>query len=156
MAGMTAVLTLFPKVPIPGTQGYIHLGDAGITFTALTLGPFTAAIAGGLGTAVADLLSGYAQWSPISLVVHGVQGLVAGLLARLKPGHGGIAILAGVVGCLVMVAGYLLGGLPLEGPGKSLFAVPWNLLQGAAGIVLGIPLSLAVGRAYPPVRNLAW
>jgi len=30
--------------------------------------------AGGLGAALSDILSGYAAFSPISLVVHGLQG----------------------------------------------------------------------------------
>jgi uncharacterized membrane protein len=156
LAALTAVLTLLPKVPIPGTQGYVHLGDAAVAFTALVLGPFTALLAGGLGTAAADLLGGYAQWAPISFVVHGLQGLVIGLLVRLRPRSALLAVAAGVLGTVVMAAGYFLGGLVLEGLGKSLFAVPWNLLQAAAGAVIGVPLSIAVRTAYPPVKDLAW
>jgi uncharacterized membrane protein len=96
------------------------------------------------------------MWAPISLVVHGLQGLVAGLIARPRPTGSLVAVVAGIAGGLVMITGYLLGGLPLEGPGKTLFAVPWNAVQAGAGIVLGIPLSLAVRRAYPPVRDQSW
>jgi uncharacterized membrane protein len=156
LAAVTAVLTLLPKVPIPGTQGYVHLGDAAVVFTALVLGPITALLAGGLGTAAADLLGGYAQWAPISFVVHGLQGLAIGLLIRMRPRSIILAVAAGALGTLVMAAGYFLGGLVLEGLGKSLFAVPWNLLQAAAGAVIGIPLSVAVRTAYPPVGDLSW
>jgi len=156
LAALTAVLTLLPKIPIPGTQGYVHLGDAAVAFTALVLGPVTALLAGGLGTAAADLLGGYPQWAPISFVVHGLQGLVMGLLVRLRPTSVVVAVAAGALGTLVMAVGYFLGGLVLEGFGKSLFAMPWNLLQAAVGAVLGIPLSLAVRTAYPPVRDLSW
>ena len=119
LAAVTAVLTLLPKVPIPGTQGYVHLGDAAVVFTALVLGPITALLAGGLGTAAADLLGGYAQWAPISFVVHGLQGLAIGLLIRMRPRSIILAVAAGALGTLVMAAGYFLGGLVLEGLGKS-------------------------------------
>ncbi len=55
-----------------------------------------------------------------------------------------------------MAGGYFLGGLVIEGLGRTLSAVPWNLVQAAAGAVLGVPLSIAVRTAYPPVRNLSW
>jgi uncharacterized membrane protein len=156
LAAATAVLTLLPKIPIPGTQGYVHLGDAAVVFSGLVFGPFTALLAGGLGTAAADLVGGYAQWAPISFVVHGLQGLAVGLLVRRRPGSLLLSIAAGVAGTLVMAAGYFLGGLVIEGFGKTLTAVPWNLVQAAAGAVLGVPLSIAVRTAYPPVRNLTW
>jgi uncharacterized membrane protein len=156
LAAATAVLTLLPKIPIPGTQGYVHLGDAAVVFSGLVFGPFTALLAGGLGTAAADLVGGYAQWAPISFVVHGLQGLAVGLLVRRHPGNLLLTVAAGVLGTLVMVAGYFLGGLVIEGFGKTLTAVPWNLVQAAAGAVLGVPLSIAIRTAYPPVRNLTW
>lgn len=156
LAAVTAVLTLLPKVPIPGTQGYVHLGDAAIVVTGLALGPLTALLAGGLGTAAADLLGGYAQWAPISFVVHGLQGLAIGLLVRLRRRSIPLAIAAGALGTVVMAAGYFLGGLVLEGLGKSLFAVPWNLVQAAAGAVIGVPLAVVVRTAYPPVQDLFW
>ena len=55
-----------------------------------------------------------------------------------------------------MVAGYFLGGLVIEGLGATLRSLLMNLLQAGAGAVLGIPLSIAVRAAYPPVRNLSW
>jgi uncharacterized membrane protein len=156
LSAVTAVLTILPKVPIPGTQGYVHLGDAAVVFTALVFGPFTALFAGGLGTAAADLLGGYAQWAPISFVVHGLQGLAIGLLVRMRPRSIMLAVAAGALGTLVMAAGYFLGGLAIEGLGKTVFAVPWNLVQAGAGVVIGIPLSIAVRMAYPPVEDMSW
>jgi uncharacterized membrane protein len=156
LAAVTAVLTILPKIPIPGTQGYVHLGDAAVVFTALVLGPITAFLAGGLGTAAADLLGGYAQWAPISFFVHGLQGLAIGLLVRLRPRSIILAVAAGALGTVVMAAGYFLGGLVIEGLGATLRSVLPNLLQAAAGAVLGIPLSIAVRTAYPPVENLSW
>jgi uncharacterized membrane protein len=156
LAAVTTVLTRVVQVPLPA-RGYINLGDVAIVFTALTLGPFSGALAGGLGTAFADLLSGpYAFWAPISLVVHGLQGLLIGFIAQARPGNLVLQIAGGIVGMVMMAGGYLLAGVFLEGGGPALTEVPGNLIQGGAGVVLGILVSAAVSRAYPPVRQWKW
>lgn len=155
LAAVTAVFTLFIRVPSPA-RGYFNLGDVAVAFSAYTFGPLTALIAGGVGTALADLIGSYVQWAPISLVVHGLEGLLIGLIARIRPGRIGISGAAGAVGIVVMVGGYFAGGILLTGIGPALAEVPGNIVQSAAGVILGVPLSLAVARAYPPVRRYSW
>lgn len=164
MAVLTAVVvvfTLIVRVPTP-IKGYISLCDVIITFSAFLFGPWIAAIAGGLGTGIADLIGGYAQWAPLSFVIHGVQGLLIALIARagVKQGVPGDAklpmmILGGVVGMIVMAGGYYLAGGVLYGFEPALVEVPLNLIQSGVGLVLGIAVSKAVLKAYPPVRALA-
>ncbi|MGD0724502.1 MAG: ECF transporter S component [Spirochaetia bacterium] len=155
LAAVTTVLTRVVQIPTPA-RGYINLGDVAIVFTAITLGPISAMFAGGLGTALADLLSPFAIWAPISLVVHGLQGLLVGLIARARPANVGLNIVAGLVGIAVMAGGYLAGGSLIAGFGASLGDVPGNLLQGGVGVLLGILVAAAVSRAYPPVRQWRW
>ena len=155
LAAVTTVLTLLVRMPLPG-RGYFNLSDTAIVFTAIVLGPFSAALSGGLGTALADLIGGYAIWAPISLVVHGVEGLLVGLIVSTRRGNVLVQILGGVVGAAAMVAGYFVAGIFIEGTGTSLAEVPGNLVQGAAGVLLGILVAAAVLRAYPPVRQWKW
>jgi len=158
VAILTAVTALFTfvRVPFAPTRGYFNLSDMAIFFSALTIGPFTALLAGGLGTALADIISGYPQWAPISFVVHGLQGLVIGLLAR----RGGVLNLSmgAAAGTVTMCTGYLLGGWLILGlgPGPALAEVPINLLQNLAGIIGGVSLHLAVKKAYPPIAGISW
>lgn len=161
LTAVTALFTYLIRIPIAPTRGYLNLGDVAIYFTAFTFGPVSALVAGGLGTALADVLSGYAQWAPISLFVHGLQGLVAGLLALLPlRRHWGpfepAWLLALGGGTLVMCGGYLAAGAVMVGLGAALTELPGNVLQNVAGVVGGIPLTLAVRKAYPPVRELRW
>jgi uncharacterized membrane protein len=155
LAALVAVFTLFVRVPSPA-KGYFNLSDAVVVFTGLVFGPFTALIAGGLGTAAADLIAGFAQWAPISLLAHGLQGFAIGLLARRRPGSIPLAIAACTAGVLVMAGIYLAGGSVLAGPAAAVAELPGNLVQAAAGAVLGIPLSAAVRKAYPPVKDWSW
>ncbi len=156
LAAVTTVLTIVVRIPTPA-KGYINLGDVAIVFTALTLGPLSGMFAGGLGTAVSDLLGGFAYFAPISLVVHGLQGLLVGLIARVRPGVLWLQIVAGVVGIIVMAGGYLVAESFIPpGIGPALAELPLNLVQGAVGVVLGILVSAGVTRAYPPVRQFRW
>lgn len=148
LAALIFVLTRYLQIPIPATQGYIHLGDAGITFAAYAFGPWVALLSGGLGTALADLSSGYAQWAVFSLLIHGAQGGAMGWLTR-KQVTSRTVILSIVVGVAIVVGGYLLAGIVLVGFGKAVTEAPFNTLQALSGGVIGAPLYFAVLRAYP-------
>lgn len=149
MAALVFVLTLIPRFPLFTTGGYIHLGDAGITFAAVAFGPWVAAIAGGLGTALADLV-GFPQWAIFSFLVHGFQGFVLGLMLRWKLNWVTV-VLSTIVGVFIVATGYFLAGAILQGVAVSLTEVPFNIAQALSGSLVGLPLYWAVRRSYPPI-----
>lgn len=154
LIALTTVFTLVVRVPVPATQGYVNLSDVAITFAGLIFGPWIGLVAGGVGAALADLLGGYAQFAPLSLLAHGLEGLVIGWLGWGRKSVPGMA-LGWAGGALIMIAGYLLGeGLILTGWPAAIAEVPSNLFQAVLGAVVGIPLVLAVRRAYPPIDRL--
>jgi len=151
MAALIFVLTTLPRIPVPASGGYVHLGDAGVTFAACAFGPWVAAAAGGLGTALADLM-GFPQWAIFSLIVHGLQGLAVGLI--LRPGLNVIrGVLASVAAVVIVVAGYFVAGVILMGQAAAAVEILPNTLQALSGCIVGIPLYWAVRRAYPPLER---
>ena len=152
LTALIAVLTLMVRVPIAPTRGYIHLGDAGMFFASFAFGPAIGFLAGGLGTGLADLLGGYAHWAPLSFVIHGVQGLLAGYIGYRQ--LAGRQALGWLVGGLVMVAGYFLAEVVLYGAGAAIVEVPGNFIQCIAGGLVAIPLAAAIRRAWPPIDTL--
>ena len=100
MTAVVFVLTVVIQIPTPA-KGYIHLGDAGVFFSAFAFGPWIGAIAGGLGTALADTAAGYPQWAPFSFLIHGAQGLVAGWMYRRWPTTWGLISAAIIGGAIV-------------------------------------------------------
>lgn len=152
MTAITFALTRVVQVPTP-VVGYIHLGDVGVFFSAYAFGPWVGAVAGGLGTALADLTSPYAQWAIFSLLIHGAQGWAAGWISARWQNLRGL-LLAAVVGGIIVVVGYLLAGTILVGFGAALTEVPLNIVQVAAGAIVSVPLFAAVRQAYPPILRL--
>ena len=101
MIAVTTVFTMLIRIPVPATNGYVNLSDVAIYFAAFAFGPWVGLIAGGVGAATADMMGGYAQFALLTLLAHGLEGLVAGWLGRDR-GYLGMVVawLAGVVACL--------------------------------------------------------
>ena len=79
MMGLIMVMTFIIRIPVPATQGYIHLGDCMIFLAVLVLGWKHGAIAAGVGSAMADLIGGYAIYAPVTLVVKFLMAAAVGL-----------------------------------------------------------------------------
>ena len=153
LIALTAVFTLLIKIPTPA-RGYVNLSDVAITFAALIFGPWVGMVAGGVGTALADLLAGFAPFAPLSFIAHGVEGFLIGWLGRGRRTVGGMT-LAWLAGSVAMVAIYLVGeGLFYTGWAPALAEAPMNAFQAVVGGLIGIPLVLAVRKAYPPIDRI--
>lgn len=154
MVAVVAVLTFAVQIPIPATGGYIHFGDAGVYFAAFAFGPIVGAIAGGVGCAIADIMSGYAIWAPITLVAHGMQGFLAGYFGYKK---GLVGMIVGwAIGSIALILVYFVGEWFIYGLGfaGALAEVGPNFIQMAVGGLIGIPLVLAIRKAYPPIDRM--
>ena len=81
-----------------------------------------------------------------------------GLIVSIRRNNMLVQAFGGLLGILVMTGGYFAAESTIMGMGlgPALAEIPGNIVQSAAGIILGIPLALAVTRAYPPVRQWRW
>ena len=76
MAALVFVMTYVPKVPVPVTGGYVHLGDGAIFLAALLLGPLGIPAAA-LGSGLSDLLGGYMVYVLPTMVIKALVALIA-------------------------------------------------------------------------------
>lgn len=160
---IVAVFTFVVKIPTPG-GGYLNAGDVAIFFISFTFGPITAFVSASLGAMIADVLSGYAQWAPISFIVHGLEGLLVALILKrekdeviTKKKRVIKEILSSFVGIFIVSGGYfLLSGFFIYGFATSLVEVPMNIAQSAIGAIVGLALSESVRKAYPIVSELSF
>lgn len=141
MISLVCLATMAIQIPVPGTNGYVNIGDAIIFITSILFGPTPGMIAGGIGSALADILSGYAHWALFTLIVKGIEGYLVGLIVnKFKATNLGI-VLATLLGSVVMVFGYFIFGAYLSGGfAASLISVPSNCIQGVISMILAIPL----------------
>lgn len=144
LIALVMVATYLIRIPIPATQGYINAGDSMIFLIGIIFGPQTALVAGGLGSALADLLAGYSQYAPITLIVKGIEGWVVGALALQVGKRSGVElrdIAAILAGGSIMIVGYYCGEAILF---KSFIAplgeIGPNILQAVGSALIALPL----------------
>ena len=75
MAALICVATFVVRIPTP-LHGYVNLGDCLVLFAASILSPWYAALAAGLGSALADLISGYVIYAPATFVIKALMALL--------------------------------------------------------------------------------
>lgn len=147
LIALVVVATMVITIPVPGTEGFIHLGDSMIFLVAVFFGKRKGAIAGGLGSALADLLLGYTHWVLPTLLIKGIMGYGIGLIAEQQSSKlfSPRNVAALVFGALWMVTGYFFAGAALKGSFLiALGSVPANLIQGFGGAALFVPLGAAL------------
>ncbi len=176
LAGATAALTVVVRVPIPGTGGYLNFGDIAVVFCGLFLGRKLGGLAGGIGSALADIIGGFFIFAPITLVAKGLEGFIAGFISekriaaglvdnvflrpeekksreqiRIDPVTVALLFFAG----FTMVAVYFVSELflPGVGLGAAVSEVPFNIIQAVSGAVGGYFVFIAVKKALPSERT---
>lgn len=142
--------TLIIRYPLPATGGYVNVGDTFIFALAALFGPYLGMIAGGIGSALADLIAA-PVFAPFTLVVKGLEGLIAGWLAhrRLVAGTGRITwqtALSFVAAAAWMVVGYQFTYRILGSWGTALASLPGDAIQGLSSTILGLLLTGALAR----------
>lgn len=116
---MVVVLSMSAlSIPVPG--GHLYFNDVVIDTAAMLMDPLSAFIACGVGAFLGDLLF-YPAPMFVSLITHGLQALLSFLLAEA-----------------VMVLGYFLLEWALYGVASAAAAIGPNVVQGIAGVLIGM------------------
>jgi uncharacterized membrane protein len=104
MMAVTTVATMVIAIPVPFTNGYIHLGDSMIFLSVLILGWRYGAVAAGIGSALADLFLGYVHWVPWTLCIKGIMALLMGLVIEKCMGNRRNTVIA----CIITTAFWMV------------------------------------------------
>lgn len=145
LIALTVVMTMVVQIPTPSTNGYLNLGDMVIFIAAMMLGKKGGLVVGGVGSALADILLGYTHYAPITLVVKGLEGFIAGAILQTKVGKK-YPILATVIGGIWMALGYYTAEIFMYGAKAALVGIPGNLMQGLFGAVSAVVLYKAISK----------
>ena len=131
---MVVVLSMSAlSIPVPG--GHLYFNDVVIDTAAMLMDPLSAFIACGVGAFLGDLLF-YPAPMFVSLITHGLQALVISLLCRKDQPL--LALLSFLLAEAVMVLGYFLLEWALYGVASAAAAIGPNVVQGIAGVLIGM------------------
>ena len=147
MAAMVFVMTYVPKVPVPVTGGYVHLGDGAIFLATLLLGPLSVPAAA-IGSGLSDILGGYMVYVLPTMLIKALVAFIA--WKGWKEGSWLRAVVAFVLAEAVMVLGYFLFETVMYGAAAAWAAVGPNGIQGVAGVSLG----LVCHALYPRMKKM--
>lgn len=143
MAALACVATMIIKIPSP-LNGYVNLGDCIVLVAGWMLSPTYGFLAAALGSALADVFSGYMTYAPATFLIKGVMALIAFYgfkVCRKRLGNLTAGILSGIAAELFMILGYFVFEGFLYGFIPSAVNIPANGVQGIAGIVVGVLLA---------------
>lgn len=156
-AALSCVATMSIRIPTPGTGGYIHPGDAIVILSGVILGPVWGFFAGGIGSALSDLIGGYFVYVPITFMIKGLVALAAGLLyqkvGKTQKSRYAAVVLGGVADIILVAGGYFVCEYFIYGAGAAA-SIPANIIQGIGGLVISCilyPILISI----PNVRQMS-
>lgn len=144
LIALTTVMTMVIQIPTVGTEGYLNLGDMVVFLTAFILGKKGSFIVGGIGSAMADLITGYTHYVPITFVVKGLEGFIAASLLETKIGRQKPIFATSIAG-IFMAFGYFIPETFMYGK-AAVASIPGNIIQGLLGAVTSVVLYTALKR----------
>ena len=157
-AALACVATMSVLIPTPGTIGYIHPGDAIVILSGVILGPVYGLVAGGIGSAMADLLGGYFVYVPITFAIKGLIAVLAGLiykkLGKSSKSRYAAVVLGGITDIVLVAGGYFVCEYFLYGASAAA-SIPANIIQGVGGLIIAVVL-YPVLMAVPDVKKLTF
>lgn len=139
LAALACVATMIIKIPSP-LKGYINLGDCVVLLSGWLLSPLYGFLAAGIGSALADIFSGYVAYAPATFVIKGLMAIVAYFgfkIIHKRLGSFSSRIISGTLAEILMILGYFVFEGFLYGFVPSLVNIPANAVQGVAGLIIG-------------------
>ncbi len=121
--------------------GYFNMGDCVVLIAGWMLPPLYCFLAAGVGSALADLLSGYAVYAIATFFIKGLMAVLGYYLFALfrKRNQAFLgAFFSGIAAESVMVLGYYLFEAFLYDPLAAAANIPGGVMQGIAGMISAI------------------
>ena len=142
LAALCCVATMIIKIPSP-LKGYLNLGDCVVLLSGWLLSPAYGFAAAGIGSALADVFSGYVIYAPATFIIKGLMAIIAHFCFKgmyNKLGNTPSRIIGGALAEIEMILGYFIFEGFMYGFMPSVVNIPANAVQGIAGLIIGIIL----------------
>lgn len=146
-AALTFVATMVVQIKLTA-NGFVNIGDCMVVICGVFLGPVYGVLSAGIGSMLADIISGYFVYAPATFVIKAIMAFFAFLIfKKLSKTNQILAIaVSSLVAEVIMIAGYFLYEIPLYGVPSAVAGMPGNFLQAAFGFICSIVLYLALSK----------
>ena len=140
LAAIVCVATTVFSFPLPG-RGYANLGDCFVIICGGLIGSWWGFASAAVGSALSDIILGYAIYAPATFIIKGVMALAVYCVAA-KSGKASVikTAVSAIIAEIIMIAGYFLFELVLFGAGVAIPDILGNTTQGVVGAVTGTVL----------------
>ena len=130
-------------------EGYIHLGDCFIYLSACVL-PFPyCLIAGALGGAIADILSGYTVWAIPTMIIKMLNALPFALMCKKHKSNKILTkqiVLMAVVSGLITILGYFIAECILYSFASATLSLLGNTIQAVSSGIIFVIIAKATDK----------
>ncbi len=150
-AALIAVCTRFTSIPIPGTSGFVHVGDAFVFLAAAALPMPYAMVASAIGGALADFMYGSVVYIIPTFIIKALMALM--FFGKGKKLLSVRTLLSSIVAIFVLVAGYYIAeAIMSQSFVAPLSGIIWNAGQGIFSAVSFFVIAAALDSARAKER----
>ena len=137
-AALICAATMVVAIPLPAS-GYANLGDCVVILAGCLLGPLWGAAAAGIGSALADVLVGFAVYAPATFIIKALMAMAAyAVFTALSKNESHIllaAIIMVVTAEIIMIGGYFLYDWLILDQTAAIIGVWGNFVQATVSAV---------------------
>lgn len=156
LTALTTVATIVIQIPTP-TKGYVNLGDTIVNISGWLLGGFYGGMTGGIGSALADIITGYAIYAPATLIIKFFMAFACFKVfttCQKKFSTIPSRIISAVVSEIIMIAGYdIFTGFMYSSVQSAIFAIPEFAIQGIMGATFSVLLYECILKRVPALKH---
>lgn len=156
LTALTTVATIAIRIPTP-TKGYINLGDTIVNISAWLLGGVYGGIAGGIGSLLADIISGCYIYAPATLIIKFFMAFACFKVYNLcsKKFDSVVArIISAIISAVIMITGYdIFTGFMYNSVYSAIYAIPEFAIQGIMGATFSVFLYECILKRVPALKH---
>ena len=149
-AALITIMTAYVfHIPVPIAGGYIHLGDSIIYLVACLLPLPYCLIAGALGGALADIVSGFAIWSIPTMIIKMLNVLPFALICKRYKSNKILSkqtTLMTIVSGIVTILGYFIAECILYSVASATLSLIGNTIQAVASGIIFIVIAKSLDK----------
>lgn len=156
LTALTTVATIVIQIPTP-TKGYVNLGDTIVNISAWIIGGMYGGFAGGVGSALADIITGYAVYAPATLIIKFLMAFACFKVHNIcskKFSPVWSKIVSAIVSEVIMITGYdIFTGFMYHSVYSAIFAIPEFAIQGVMGATFSVVLYECILKRVPAFKH---